>query len=61
MAVLTCGMKSVLITAIFNIGTGGAILLLHRKEPGAGRELMESVMLVSWALTRMSLIFLQRR
>ena len=35
-------------------------LLLHRKEPGVGRELLVSVLSVNWTLTRMSLIFLQR-
>ena len=45
-------MKSALITAMFNIGIGGAIALLHRKEAGVGRELLVSVLLVSWALTR---------
>ena len=58
---LTCRMKSVLITAMFNIGTGGTIPVVAPKEPGVGRELLVSVLLVSWALTRMSLILLQRR
>ena len=49
-------MKSVLITAMFNIGTGGAIPVVAPKGTGGG-----SVLLVSWVLTRMSLIFLQRR
>ena len=35
-AVLTCGMKSVLITAIFNIGTGGAIPVVAPKGTGGG-------------------------
>ena len=33
---LTCGMKSVLITATFNIGTGGAIPVVAPKGTGGG-------------------------
>ena len=54
-------MKSVLFTARFNIGTGGAIPVVAPKGRGVGRELLVSVLLVIWALTRMSLIFLQWR
>ena len=57
---LTCRMKSVLITAMFNIGTAGTIPVVAPEGTGVGRELLVSVLLVSWALTRMSLIFLQR-
>ena len=58
---LTCRMKSVLITAMFNIGTGGAIPVVTPKGNGVGRELLVSVLLGSLALMKMSLIFLQRR
>ena len=33
---LTCRMKSVLITAMFNIGTGGAIPVVAPKGTGGG-------------------------
>ena len=33
---LTCRMKSVLITAMFNIGTGGAISVVAPKGTGGG-------------------------
>ena len=33
---LTCGMKSALITAMFNIGTGGAIPVVAPKGTGGG-------------------------
>ena len=50
---LICRMKSVLITAMFNIqGQVVQFLLFHRKEPGS-RELLVSKLLVYWAPTRM--------
>ena len=59
---LTCRMKSVLITAMGNIGTGGAITVVAPKGTGSGTGVTGDVgALISWALTRMSLIFLQRR
>ena len=57
----TCGMKSIMIAAMFNVGTSGTIPAIDRKEPGVTRELLESGSSVNWALTRMSLIFLHRR
>ena len=54
---LTWGMKSVLTTAMFNIGTGGAIPVVAPKGTGVRSGVMASVLSVSWALTRMSLIF----
>ena len=45
---LTCRMKSVLITALFNIGTGGAIPVVAPKGTKGGggvcRELLVSVL-----------------
>ena len=35
---LTCGIKSLLITAMFNIGTGGAIPVVAPKGTGGGLE-----------------------
>ena len=35
---LTCRVKSVLITAMFNIGTGGAIPVVAPKGTGGGSE-----------------------
>ena len=54
---LTCRMKSVLITSMFNIGTGGAIPFVAPKGTGSGSGVTGSVLLVKWDLTRMSLIF----
>ena len=59
---LTCGIKSVLITAIFNIGTGGAIPVVAPKGTGGG-----SGVTGVGAVSKLSsnedvvIIFLQRR
>ena len=37
---LSCIIKSILRTAIFDIRAGGTIILLHRKEPGGNQELL---------------------
>ena len=53
----TCGMKGIMIAAMFNVGTSGTIPAIARKEPWVAREILESGVSVNWALTRMSLIF----
>ena len=46
---------------MLNVGTGGTIPAIAPKEPGVAREILRSGVSVNWALTRMSLVFLQRR
>ena len=58
---LICRIKSVLITAMFNIGTGDAIPVVAPKGTGGGSGVTGIGTVKKWALTRMSLILLQRR